>query len=463
MGTFLTVSLIASMCGLCAAHDRFFHHSLVQTKTGEAISIVSLISTSSPPFPLCLAPPLPHPRSLDQLAHLVCSQAGFPTFTANPLVSRHILTRKVNQGYNLTCTQDEGRLVHCTAGKVDLPCSSILQVTCGPCTFHKTIKTNASLELSSPLYPVLPPSLSCLWHLEVADGAMVSIQDLNLSNCGASYLSFNSHGKLLAHLCGEESGFQFKVQGRQVKISLESGESESGRGFRITINVPPPSHTGKVKSILMGGVGMLVFLSALILTTLVLVRRAQARRRRSCRQMSDGRGTAAWRGPAPAAGRLSTAQLARASTLNLPPPSYSFATRQLPALPSPLPEEDVMESTRIEMQLEGFNLEVSKIYESMGEMHAAREGTNFPTPPPRPQSPIYLSLEGSGIGKVKDEEVADEPVSRRRGSRLVSLQEGLRRLSSRAETFRGRIRTASCADEVDDDEVFLCSIVHEHD
>jgi len=435
----------------------------VQTKTLETISIVSLTSASSPPSPLCLAPPLPHPRSLDQLAHLVCSQAGFQTFTSNPLISRHILHKEVNQGYNLTCSQDEGRSVHCTAGKVDPPCSSILEVTCGPCTFHKSIKTNSSLQLLSPLYPDLPPGLSCLWHLEVGDGAEVAIQDLSLSSCGASYLAFNSHGKLLAHLCGEESGFRFKVQGRQVQISLESGENESGRGFRITVTAPPPSHTGKVKSILMGGVGLLVFMSALILTTLVLVRRAQARRRRPCRQMSDG-GTVAWRGPAPAAGRLSTAQLARASTLNLPPPSYSFATRQLPALPSPLPEEDVMESTRIEMQREeGLNLEVSKIYESMGEMHAAaREGSNFPTPPPRPQSPIYLSLEGSGIGKVKEEQMADEPV-RRRGSRLVSLQEGLRRLSSRAEILGARIRTASCADEVDDDEVFLCSIVHEHD
>ena len=133
-----------------------------------------------------------------------------------------------------------------------------------------------------------------------------------------------------------------------------------------------------------------------------------------------------------------------------------------PALPSPLTEEDVMESTRIEMQREEvLNLEVSKIYESMGEMHAAAR-EDFPTPPPRPQSPIYLSLEGSAIGKVKEQQTPDEPV-RRRGSRLVSLQEGLRRLSSRAEILGARIRTASCADEVDDDEVFLCSIVHEHD
>ena len=118
------------------------------------------------------------------------------------------------------------------------------------------------------------------------------------------------------------------MQGRQVQISLESGRSESGRGFRITINVPPHSHSGKVKSILMGGVGLLVFLSAF--TILVLVRRAQAGRRRP-RRLRSAWGTVAWRGPAPAAGRLSTAQLARASALNLPPPSYSFATRQLPA------------------------------------------------------------------------------------------------------------------------------------
>ena len=128
-----------------------------------------------------------------------------------------------------------------------------------------------------------------------------------------------------------------------------------------------------------------------------------------------------------------------------------------PALPSPLPDEDVLESTRIEE----FSLEVSKIYESIGEMQAAaRAGSNFPSPPPRPQSPIYLSLVGSVIGKFKEEE---ESTVRRRGSRLLSLQEGLRRLSRKAKIFRGRIRTASCADEVDDDEVFLCSIVHEHD
>ena len=325
--------IIASTCRFSTANDRFFYHSLVQAKTGEAISIVSLASAASPPSPLCLAPPLPHPRSLDQLAHLVCSQAGFPTFTSNPLIPNHILHRKIKQGYNLTCSQNEGRAVHCTTGKVALPCSSLLHVTCGPCTFHKSIKSNSSLQISSPLYPVLPAELSCLWHLEVGDGAEVAIQDLSLPNCAASYLSFNSHGRSLAHLCGEESGFQFKVQGKQVQISLESGETSSGRGFRITVTVPPLPHsgTGKVKSILMGGVGVLVFFSALILTTLLLVRRAQARRRRPCRQASDG-GRVAWRGPAPTAGRLSTAQLARASTLNLPPPSYSFATRHLPAI-----------------------------------------------------------------------------------------------------------------------------------
>jgi len=468
MGTFLTTFLLAGICALCTAHDRFFYHSLVQKTTGEAISIVSLYNTSSssPPSPLCFASnasTLPHPSSLDQLAHMVCSQTGFPTFTSHSLISRHILANTVKQGYNLTCsTEDEGQSIHCTAEEVNAPCSSILQVSCGACTFNETIKTNAML--ASPLYPVLPPGLSCLWHLDVGDGAEVVVQNLSLSNCATSYLSVNSYGKLPERLCREESGFQFKVQGRKIQIALVSGKNESGHGFRITINVSSPTQTGKVKSILMGSVGLVVFLAALILTTLVLGRRAQARRRQGPRRQRFADGTVAWRGPAPAAGRLSTAQLARASAFNLPPPSYSFATRQLPALPSPLPEEDVMESTRIEMQGEEFNQELSKIYESMGEMRAAvRAGSNFSSPPPRPQSPIYLSLEGSVIGKVKEEEVAGELTGRRRGSRLLSLQEGLRRLSSRAETFRGRIRTASCADEVDDDEVFLCSIVHEHD
>ena len=123
------------------------------------------------------------------------------------------------------------------------------------------------------------------------------------------------------------------------------------------------------------------------------------------------------------------------------------------APPSPLPEEEVLESTRMELQRE--SLEASKIYESPREVNVVSLGSGLLTPPPRPLDPTYLSLEGSGLGKVKFDRNEEY-----QNSRLASLHEGLRRLSSRADIIHGRIRSASCAE---DDEVFLCSIVHNSD
>ena len=121
------------------------------------------------------------------------------------------------------------------------------------------------------------------------------------------------------------------------------------------------------------------------------------------------------------------------------------------APPSPLPEEEVLESTRMELQRE--SLEASKIYESPREVNVVSLGSGLLTPPPL--DPTYLSLEGSGLGKVKLERNEEY-----QNSRLASLHEGLRRLSSRADILHGRIRSSSCAE---DDEVFLCSIVHNSD
>ena len=234
--------------------------------------------------------------------------------------------READQGFNLTCNLEEGLSLHCTANRTSLTCSSIIQVDCGACSFHRIVESNSSLQISSPLYPVLLPGLSCFWHLEVADGTEVVLEDLSLSNCSSSYLSFNSREKLLAHLCGEKAGLHFKLRGRQLQILLQSGRGNSGRGFRATVTVPPVIIRRRSTSMMAIGVAIVVFAFAIFLTTFMLPRRGQARRRRACRHAST------WRGPAPAGGGRTTAQIARASTLNQPPPpSYSFAMRQLPA------------------------------------------------------------------------------------------------------------------------------------
>ena len=106
------------------------------------------------------------------------------------------------------------------------------------------------------------------------------------------------------------------------------------------------------------------------------------------------------------------------------------------------------------MELQRESSEAAKIYESPREVNVASLGSGLLTPPPRPLDPTYLSLEGSGLGKVKLERNEEY-----KNSRLASLHEGLRRLSSRSDIFHGRIRSASSAE----DEVFLCSIVHNSD
>ena len=107
------------------------------------------------------------------------------------------------------------------------------------------------------------------------------------------------------------------------------------------------------------------------------------------------------------------------------------------------------------MQLQRESLEASKIYESPREVNVVSLGSGLLTPPPRPLDPTYLSLEGSGLGKARLDRGEEY-----QNSRLASLHEGLRRLSSRADIFHGRIRSASCAEG---DEVFLCSTVHNSD
>ena len=107
------------------------------------------------------------------------------------------------------------------------------------------------------------------------------------------------------------------------------------------------------------------------------------------------------------------------------------------------------------MELQRESSEASKIYESPREVNVVSLGSGLLTPPPRPLDPTYLSLEGSGLGKVKLERNEEY-----QNSRLASSHEGLRRLSSKADIFHGRIRSASCAE---DDEVFLCSTVHNFD
>ena len=106
------------------------------------------------------------------------------------------------------------------------------------------------------------------------------------------------------------------------------------------------------------------------------------------------------------------------------------------------------------MELHRESLEASKIYESLREVNVVSLGSGPLTPPLRPLDPTYLSLEGSGLGKVRLERREEH-----QNSRLASLHEGLRRLSSRSDIFHGRIRSASSAE----DEVFLCSIVHNSD
>ena len=134
----------------------FFHHATQHTVSGSPTTLVSLSSPGRAPAPLCLAPPLPHQRSLDLLAHMVCAQAGAATFTSHSLLPRSQLAGSVQQGHTLTCSMEAEGGIFCLASPAALPCSSLVSLTCGSCSFTGSLGWNSSRTLTSPFYPTLP-------------------------------------------------------------------------------------------------------------------------------------------------------------------------------------------------------------------------------------------------------------------------------------------------------------------
>ena len=383
----------------------YFHHATQHTVSGRPTTLVSLSSPGGAPAPLCLAPPLPHQRSLDLLAHMVCAQAGAATFTSHSFLPSSQVAGGTQRAHTVACSTEVEGSISCLATPAALPCSSLVSLTCGACSFTVSMGWNSNRSLTSPLYPTLPAGLPCTWHLDLQGGALVTVEDVGLAGaqsqewgrCGTPRLLLEGGGVPLAVFCGEGAGQSVVVPGGWLTVRLGEGALWGSRGFKLQISVAarPVQSQGGVLPAMVGAVGLMSVLGAMFLVSAVLVRRARASRPPRARSSMQG---VRWRGPAPRRGALSTAQLARANS-RVGPNFYAMGRH--PMLQDMLEELEAgeqMESTRIDDGEE-------KIYESLGEGEVW--GSDMTTPPPTPPPRPRWTLPGAVVGETEEGPVGE--------------------------------------------------------
>jgi len=238
--------------------------------TGLQSSVVFFTNSySTRPEPLCLKNDDYRSASANLLAHKLCTEAKFSTFLQASLVSSDSAlghSSEISTYSELSCHQDDYYDIVCNRSSSSNSGScSLLQVTCGACHKHVSLQPNSSLQLMSPLYPVLQPGQVCQYDLQLAQGVSaditLEITDLSLAPakpshsgvyCVASFLhilSGQSFSELesLATLCGEvyypARTSYYRVTDSVVRLMLVSGADDGAlgrrRGFLLNIHVSP--------------------------------------------------------------------------------------------------------------------------------------------------------------------------------------------------------------------------------
>merc|ERR1719348_2505235 len=188
-----------------------------------------------------------------------------------------------------------------------------LTMQCGSCQRKYHIWSGLSINLNSPVYPVLQPGLVCQFDFEHVFGAKVDIEvnisDLSLGrrsnvpetslqslpetshHCGSSFLGIlaGDHVNNLQSVstsCGEEHGLIFHLKQKSfLRLRLVSGNPVMGeRGFVANVNVVRKSYknSGKTAVIIISCVLIFFLICALFscISNKIDERRQRQRRRR---------------------------------------------------------------------------------------------------------------------------------------------------------------------------------------
>jgi len=280
-------------------------------------------SYSSKPELLCIEDSVfkPYSPSNQLLAHKLCVESGFQTSVETSFPSPKALDINVESlaRSRLSCFQNEYYEIICNRSRtsLDVPSCSLLLVTCGPCHKHVTLEPNTSLQLQSPLYPVLQLGLVCQYDLEVEHGAAaeitIEITDLSLAppeesesgteHCLNSFLhvlsgkSFHEL-KSLTRLCGEvyspTGPSSYKVSNSVIRLILVSGVEDKTldkRGFLVNIQVSSSGKKFPIQRlwIFLSFLGILIALGVVTVSVLIyLNKRSKAKVMKPRRQTWHG-------------------------------------------------------------------------------------------------------------------------------------------------------------------------------
>jgi len=292
----------------------------IPLKTGLQSSVVFFTNSySKKPEPLCLNDDVQTSSNKNLLAHKLCTDSKFSTFLQTSLVKpSSVLGYSSDETSSaLSCYQDNYYDIVCNRSTSSHGSCSLLHVACGACHHHVNLQPNSSLQLVSPLYPVLQPGLVCQYDLQLPQGVSadisIEIADLSLApaevsqsgkHCVNSFLHILSGETFIslesvASLCGEvyfpEGSSFFRLKNSVVRLLLVSGSEDMAfgrRGFLVNVQISSSSAQIPLTKLVM----LLSFFGLLIIIVLVLASVILYLNRKSKARISHPRRRQTWHG-----------------------------------------------------------------------------------------------------------------------------------------------------------------------
>jgi len=434
------------------------------------------------PSPLCLDSN-PSRLSLSLLSFKVCRQLGYATYRRFRLTDSQLSIIPQHSGYHLVdshveCTQQslnrtkiDCRVNHHTTATSS--CTNFLEVVCGPCSRKLGLFPGQTHTISSPLYPVLQPGLSCSWHFTFPEGYFGSLEIFDISlppptngdcvNSSLQILSgyYEKNLESVASLCGELGGsLQVPLPGPHAKLLLTSPGNPSHtqliRGINVSVTVPASPLVAPNSGLSIPTLVLSTLLSCLLCLFIVFLAHMATSRRKS--KVRRGVGST-WQGARPSQGQslhqARTQALARQQAINLPRQEGNSNIYRIDLSQPARQEEhreDIYETmSRLETPLNTpKNPGLGTLIEPQTEITEPP-----PLPPARPPSSDYLYLR-TDINSP-DESESDGGSGGNLAERLSSLPYKLsRRLTSLVSgESKGDMSSLVQNQQEDSDEVFV--------
>jgi len=308
----LTSILVIEVRKPAPPETRFFLKNATLNSSSNHQQVVFFTdSSSTEPEILCLDEIHLQRGDWNLLVHRLCKDEGFATASNTEFLAQSHLTDYQflsNISSIISCSQNEYFEIMCDRSVVKSVSCNFLHVECGPCHHMYKLKPNSSIQISSPLYPILQPGLVCQYDLHLLSNQnseiSIEINDLSLPvgkptsdghQCVSSFLHVLSGDakslKSVVTLCGDVR-YPFKSSTVNlgftsfVKILLVTGSARKMHGRRGLLTTVKASPYIKSSSnfylILLGSIlGFFLLLGVVFVILLWFARRRYRKRRKA--------------------------------------------------------------------------------------------------------------------------------------------------------------------------------------